>query len=137
MLHPTLAADTYPVTILPLCEVRLMNQAAFPWLILVPQRANITEITELTEADKQQLMREISHVGAALKSLTHAHKLNIAALGNIVPQLHVHVIARFTDDAAWPSPVWGHPITPYRNESIATFIDQIREVLTDPLTADR
>jgi diadenosine tetraphosphate (Ap4A) HIT family hydrolase len=105
-LDPRLDADTAPVMTLGLSRVLLMNDARFPWLILVPQRAGAVEIFDLDPADQTRLMAEAAQIGAALKGVTGARKINIAALGNMVPQLHVHVIARFDADAAWPAPVW-------------------------------
>src|SRR3954451_19068753 len=105
-LHPQLAADTVIVGDLPLSRVRVMNDANYPWLILVPRKADITEVIDLEEAVQTQLMSEVTRVARALREITACHKLNIAALGNVVPQLHVHVIARFRNDAAWPNPVW-------------------------------
>lgn len=107
VLDPRLAADTSPVAELPLCRVLLMDDRRFPWLILVPRRADMREIVDLDEADAAALVAEIRRVSAALVDLLAPHKLNVAALGNRVPQLHVHVIGRSTDDAAWPNPVWG------------------------------
>lgn len=89
-----------------LCRVSLKNDKTFPWLYLVPRRENIREIYELNAADQQQLIREISRAGRALNILYKPEKINTAALGNMVPQLHVHVFARFKDDPAWPRPVW-------------------------------
>ncbi|MEW6691381.1 MAG: HIT family protein [Pseudomonadota bacterium] len=106
-LHPRLAADTVEVTRLPLCRVLLMNDANYPWLILVPQRPGIREIFELDEADQQQLMRESTFVTRVMNDLFRPDKMNIAALGNVVPQLHIHHIARYRHDPAWPAPVWG------------------------------
>lgn len=106
-LHPRLAADTREVTRLPLCRVLLMNDRRFPWLILVPARADIREIHQLAPADRAALVEEIAAVAQAMETLHKADKMNVAALGNQVPQLHVHVIARFTADPAWPNPVWG------------------------------
>ena len=106
-LHARLAADSVPITKLELCEVRLQTDANFPWLILVPQREGAREIHRLSETDQYQLMREISYVSDQFESLTGAEKMNVAALGNMVPQLHVHVIARFEGDPAWPGPIWG------------------------------
>lgn len=103
-----LVEDSYPVTELPLCQLRLMNDARFPWLLLIPRRPGVSEIFELDEADQQQLWREAGRIGQALKTCLGGDKLNIASLGNKVPQLHVHVIVRRHDDAAWPGPVWGH-----------------------------
>jgi carboxymethylenebutenolidase len=107
-LHPTLAADCSEVAELPLCRVLLMNDARYPWLILVPKVKDAREIIDLPRADQHRLMDEIARASAVLQSVCDPTKLNIGALGNRVPQLHVHVIARFDGDAAWPDPVWGH-----------------------------
>ena len=107
-LDPRLAADTCPVASLPLCDVRLMNDARFPWLVLVPRRAGLVEIADLSDIDQATLWQEVNKVSAALRSVTLCEKLNLGALGNIVRQLHVHLVARREGDAAWPGPVWGH-----------------------------
>ena len=106
-LHERLAADTAAVCDLALSTVLLMNDRAFPWLILVPRRSDARELTDLAAADRAVLMEEIAAGEAALQTLFHPDKLNIGALGNMVPQLHVHVVARFIYDRAWPGPVWG------------------------------
>ena len=106
-LHPQLAADTVPVGDLPLSRVLLANDANYPWLILVPRRPGLVELIDLEENAQVQLLGEIAAAARALKSVTECEKLNIAALGNQVSQLHVHVIARRHSDAAWPKPVWG------------------------------
>ena len=106
-LHPQLAQDTWLVTDLPLCRVLLMNETRYPWVILVPRRQDIREIHELTAMERQQLWQESDQDSRALMKLFKPDKLNIAALGNQVPQLHIHHIARFQTDAAWPAPVWG------------------------------
>lgn len=106
-LHPQLAAETVPVGDLPLCRVLLSNDANYPWLVLVPRRRGLVEIIDLPQADRARLMEEAAESAAALRRITGCDKLNVAALGNAVPQLHVHVIARFRTDAAWPRPVWG------------------------------
>lgn len=106
-LDARLKADTTSVGTLGLCELLLMNDARFPWLLLVPRRAGVREIIDLAGGDQQALLSEIVLASNALKSATGCHKLNVAALGNVVPQLHVHVIGRFSDDPAWPRPVWG------------------------------
>jgi len=106
-LDPRLAEDSIPVVELPLSTVRLSLDANYPWLLLVPRRAGISEITDLDEGDREELMREIALACDALKTTVPCDKLNVAALGNAVPQLHVHAIARRRDDAAWPRPVWG------------------------------
>lgn len=104
---PRLEADSYPVTELPLCQLRLMNDARYPWLVLIPRRPGIVEVFDLDDDDQRRLWREASLVGQALKAHLGGDKLNIASLGNMVPQLHVHVILRREGDAAWPGPVWG------------------------------
>jgi diadenosine tetraphosphate (Ap4A) HIT family hydrolase len=106
-LHPTLARDTVEVIRLPLCRALLMNDRRFPWLILVPEREAIREIHELSPADRAALIEEIALGSEALERMCHPDKLNVGALGNLVPQLHVHVVARTAGDAAWPGPVWG------------------------------
>lgn len=106
-LDPRLAADTVPIGDMELSRVLLMNDARFFWLILAPRRANVCELIDLTEADQKSLLHEIDRCSRALRTIAQPNKLNIAALGNVVAQLHVHVIARFETDAAWPRPVWG------------------------------
>lgn len=106
-LHKQLANDTLQIGDLPLCQILLMNDARFPWLVLVPRREPAGEIFDLSMKDQQLLWQETALVAEKLKALTGADKINVAALGNQVPQLHIHVIARFKDDAAWPAPVWG------------------------------
>lgn len=106
-LDARLEADTRAVGELGLSRLLLMNDSRFPWLILVPRRAQARELVDLTEADHALLTAEIRQVSQALRELVPTDKLNVAALGNMVPQLHVHVIARTKRDAAWPGPVWG------------------------------
>lgn len=106
-LHPQLAADTVLVGDLALTRVLLATDANYPWLILVPRRPGLTELIDLTEADRRQLTTETDAAARALKSITECEKLNVAALGNVVAQLHVHVIGRRHSDRAWPKPVWG------------------------------
>ncbi|HTT97369.1 MAG TPA: HIT family protein [Rhizomicrobium sp.] len=106
-LHPRLAADTAFVMDWTLCRVLLMNDARYQWLILVPRRDAVTEIFELCPEDREMLMAEIALAGERLKHFSQAAKINVGALGNLVPQLHIHVIARNSGDAAWPGPVWG------------------------------
>lgn len=113
-LDARLAADSVPVIDLPLCSVLLMNDARFPWLLLVPRHAGMSEVHDLDEGDQEQLWREIRSAAYALRAAVPCDKLNIGALGNIVRQLHVHVVARVVDDAAWPGPVWGSGVArPY------------------------
>jgi diadenosine tetraphosphate (Ap4A) HIT family hydrolase len=106
-LHPQLAQDTVPVGDLPLSRVLLASDANYPWLILVPRLPGLVELIDLDESTQNQLLGEIAAAARALQSITECEKLNIAALGNQVSQLHVHVIARRHSDAAWPKPVWG------------------------------
>ncbi len=101
---------------LPLSEVRLAKDGRYPWLILVPRRKDICEIIDLELVDQRQLFDEITVCSHLLRTLTKPDKLNVAALGNIVPQLHIHVIARFCQDAAWPNPIWGNGIAQYRTQ---------------------
>lgn len=119
-LHPKLEADTKQVLDLPLCRVLLMNDSRYPWLILVPRRPDIREIHGLDAADRFQLMEEVAGCSAALEREVDAYKMNVAALGNMVPQLHIHVIARFENDPAWAGPVWGvGNAEPYSEEAFA------------------
>ena len=106
-LHRQLAADSHTVGDLPLSRVLIIKDANFPWVLLVPRRSAVSEIIDLAPAEQTALMGEIARTGAALKEITACDKLNIAALGNVVPQLHVHLIARSKTDPTWPHPVWG------------------------------
>jgi diadenosine tetraphosphate (Ap4A) HIT family hydrolase len=126
-LHPQLHAETVPVCDLALSRLLAMNDANFPWLILVPRRASVSEIIDLGD-EQSMLMNEISLVSRALKDETRCDKLNVAAIGNMVPQLHVHVVARRKDDVAWPKPVWGAvPRRAYEADAMERFIAAIRE----------
>ncbi|MBZ6068504.1 HIT domain-containing protein [Aeromonas schubertii] len=118
-LHPRLAADTRVLGDLPLCRVLLSRDSNYPWLILVPRIDNLREIHHLAEADRQQLMRESCAVAALMEASLQPDKINIGALGNLVPQLHLHHVARFTGDAAWPGPIWGaKPAQPYEEAGL-------------------
>ena len=131
-LHPQLADDTTPVIELPLCEVRLMDDANHPWLVLVPRVADAVELIDLDAAQRTQLTAEIDQASRALKALFKPHKLNIAALGNLVPQLHVHVIGRFEHDPAWPAPVWGRVAArPYPPEDLVERITLLGDALRE------
>ncbi len=130
-LHPQLAQDTIEIGDLPLSRLLLMNNRRFPWLILVPRAAEVREIFELPESHRQQLMLEISSIAHVVSTMTGAFKMNIAALGNQVPQLHVHIIARFEGDAAWPNPVWngGLQPQPYTPQESAQILEKLRALL--------
>jgi diadenosine tetraphosphate (Ap4A) HIT family hydrolase len=126
-LHSQLKKDTIDIGDLPLCRVLVIKDAQYPWLLLVPRRSGANEIIDLDEVAQAQLMTEIARVGRALKEITQCDKLNIAALGNVVPQLHVHVIARRVSDAAWPRPVWGvMPPLAHDAEEVQNFISALR-----------
>ncbi len=107
-LHPQLQRDTSPVGDLALSRVVAINDADFPWLVLVPRRLGAVEIADLDVAAAARLMDEIALTSRALRDITACDKLNIAAIGNVVPQLHVHIVARWKTDPLWPKPVWGH-----------------------------
>jgi diadenosine tetraphosphate (Ap4A) HIT family hydrolase len=108
ILDRRLEGDSLPITELGLCTVRLRNDKRFPWLLLIPQIANASEWIDLTREQQHQLSDEIMVTSHLLQALVTPDKLNIATLGNQVPQLHIHVIARYKTDAAWPNPVWGN-----------------------------
>lgn len=129
-LHPQLAADTVAVGDLPLCRLLLLNDSRYPWTILVPRRSGLREIYELDELDRAQFWRESALLSRALMAAFKGDKLNVAALGNIVPQLHIHHIVRFKGDDAWPAPVWGkHPPRPYAPDAMTRQIALLRSAL--------
>ncbi len=124
-LHPRLEADAAFVTDLPLCRVLAMNDARYPWLILVPRR-EATELHDLNARDRALLIEQIALVSEKLKSLTNTAKINVGALGNLVPQLHIHIVARNPGDAAWPGPVWGHGAAiPYAPDALKDFVKRL------------
>ena len=133
-LDQRLASDTFLVGETPLSQVLLMNDARYPWLILVPRRGSITEPFELSEADQAQLWQESMRLGHLMKSHFGADKINIAALGNQVAQLHVHHIVRFHFDAAWPGPVWGvGSAVPFEEAAADRLMAELRSLLEQPL----
>jgi diadenosine tetraphosphate (Ap4A) HIT family hydrolase len=126
-LHPQLAADTVCAGNLPLAQVLVHRDANFPWLVLVPRRPGAVEIIDLDVADQHQLTDEVARVAKALRVLTQCDKLNVAAIGNVVPQLHVHIVARRRTDPAWPRPVWGVvPARAYDPAELAAFVAAVR-----------
>lgn len=126
-LDPRLAGDTRPVGDLPLSSVLLMDDARFPWLILVPRRRGLVEIADLDEADAQALTGEIRLATRVLQEVARPDKVNVGALGNVVSQLHVHVLARFLSDPAWPGPAWGHGTrTPYPPHAAQALLERLR-----------
>ncbi|MQA66237.1 MAG: HIT domain-containing protein [Alphaproteobacteria bacterium] len=135
-LDPRLAADTLPVGAFALSRVRLMNDAHFPWLVLVPARAGLQELTDLAPADRATLMEEIAAASRALRAVARPDKINVGVLGNIVAQLHVHVVARRRGDAAWPGPVWGAGTPePYDDDDRARLLDALNAALPDLVQA--
>jgi diadenosine tetraphosphate (Ap4A) HIT family hydrolase len=127
-LDPQLARDTTMIGDLPLARVLAMGDANYPWLVLVPRVAGTVEIIDLDDAQQAQLMDEIAMLSHVLKDVTRCDKLNVAAIGNMVAQLHVHIVARRRDDAAWPRPVWGTvPARRYDPAELARFIERIRQ----------
>ncbi len=131
-LHPRLAADTLEIADLPLCKVLLMKDARYPWLILVPRRDGLREIHQLKVRARSELMEEIAQCSQIIESLFAPDKINVGALGNLVPQLHIHVIGRRTDDAAWPGPVWGVGETePYDRNKLKTTRSLLMSALGD------
>lgn len=126
-LDPRLAADTAFVADWPLCRILLMDDARFPWLVLVPRRRELVELDDLDGGEPAQLMDEIRRAAAALRASGPCDKINVGALGNVVRQLHVHVVARRVGDAAWPGPVWGTvPAQPYASAARTRLIDRLR-----------
>jgi len=134
-LHPQLDADTITIGDLPLCRVLLINDSQYPWLVLVPRRVGIQETYQLNEHDQQQLLNESSTLSSLIMKHFSGDKLNVAALGNVVPQLHIHHIVRFTNDPTWPKPVWGMlPSLPYQQEELNSIINELTELISKNLT---
>jgi len=135
-IHPQLMQDCQLLGKFTLCHLLLMRDANYPWCILVPDRNDISEIHQLGETDQQQLLHESSLLSVAMESAFSPDKLNIAALGNVVPQLHLHHIARYRTDAAWPAPVWGRvPAKPYLEYELEAVVHSLTALLTSGFTA--
>ncbi|HMK44365.1 MAG TPA: HIT family protein [Dissulfurispiraceae bacterium] len=127
-LHEQLKADTIEIRTLQLSRLVLMNDCSVPWFILVPEQIGITEIHELDFDDRQVLIEEIALISSIVQELYNPDKINVGMLGNIVPQLHIHVIGRFRDDRAWPGPIWGSgPSVPYSPELLAATLEHLRQ----------
>lgn len=130
-LDSRLQHDTLTIGDFPLCRLLLMNDAHYPWFILVPRREAVSELFQLDTSDQQQLWLETTRLAETLKDAFVADKMNVATLGNVVSQLHMHVIVRRREDAAWPAPVWGkHPARAYEAAQIAAIRERLRLVLT-------
>ena len=129
-IHPVLKKDCFELGTFKLSKLLLSNRTQLAKIILVPMKDNISEIYQLDESNQIQLRKESSFLGKQLMDITQADKLNVAALGNVVPQLHLHHIARFKNDACWPKPIWGqNPAIPYPNDKLKIFIDTIQKTL--------
>jgi len=130
-LDARLRADTQHVATLPLCEVLLMKDARFAWLILVPRIKGCAEILDLPERERELLWQEINQTAKTLREVAPCDKLNIGALGNIVRQLHVHIVARKEGDAAWPGPVWGHGrAEPYQDDALFSLVQKLQSAVS-------
>lgn len=131
-LHPRLQQDCIALGKLDLCQLLLMNDSQYPWCILVPDRDNISEIHELSNQDQLLLCRESSFLASGMMQAFAGDKMNVAALGNVVPQLHIHHIVRFRSDPAWPAPVWGKlPAQPYSEPALQAAIRMLRKQLAN------
>ena len=127
--------DSFFIKDLTLSTVLLKNDARFLWIILVPRRENISEIYELSSHDQQQLMREITNLSEILHRMSGAHKMNVAAIGNKVRDLHIHIVARFAHDVCWPEPIWGRGTSePYEEERAQALVEQIQSALEKRVT---
>lgn len=133
-LHPRLQQDSIAIAEFELSEIRLINDSQYPWMILVPKRADISEVYQLPETEQQLLQQESSWLAKTMAELYQADKMNIAAIGNMVPQLHIHHIARYKTDIAWPAPVWGKfDAVPYTDSQIGQISSQVKNALKDKL----
>ena len=133
-LDAALANDTQSLGRLQLSHVLLMNESQFPWVILVPERSNLVEVHELTTSDQITLSAEFTSVSKLLKEFYVADKINLGALGNVVPQLHIHIIARYKHDRAWPQPVWGnYQARPYADPDLLAQRNALRELFSNHL----
>jgi len=130
-LHPRLEQDCFVVGDLALCQLLLMNDSQYPWFILAPRRAELTEIYQLSIDDRQLLLAESCLLAENLQTIYQADKLNIATIGNLVPQLHIHHVVRYRTDKAWPAPVWGKaPALPYAQHVADMHMSRLREAMS-------
>lgn len=131
-LDPRLEQDTFALGDFPLCRLLLSKDANYPWFILVPRRAGISEVFQLDDSEREQLWKETNFLSETLKDCFAADKMNVAALGNVVSQLHMHVIVRRRDDVAWPAPVWGNkPAIEYSSDQLSEVRQRLGSVLGD------
>lgn len=130
-LDARLEQDTWLIGDLPLCRLLLSNDSNYPWFILVPRREGISELFQLDDSDQQLMWRETTELARVLNELFGAHKMNVATLGNVVSQLHMHVIVRYRTDAAWPAPVWGKlPAKPYAEAQVSEIRSKLKQAFT-------
>ncbi|MEI6269915.1 MAG: HIT domain-containing protein [Methylococcaceae bacterium] len=129
-LHPRLIQDCITIGRFDLCQLLMMNDSQYPWFILVPEKADITEIYQLSKGDQHKLIQESSYLAVNLATLYSADKMNIAAIGNLVPQLHLHHVVRYQVDKAWPAPIWGKfAAVPYTAQQITDNVSRVKEQL--------
>ena len=129
-LHPDLLRDSLPVGSFPLCDVRMVNDATYPWFLLIPRRAGLRDVVDLDGEDYVRMWEESRQLGAALMRAFGGEKLNVAALGNMTPQLHIHHVVRFAADPAWPGPIWGVvPMRPYAPDDRSDTTARVCEAL--------
>ena len=130
-LDARLEQDTWLIGDLPLCRLLLSNDSNYPWFILVPRREGISELFQLDDSDQQLMWRETTELARVLNELFGAHKMNVATLGNVVSQMHMHVIVRYQTDAAWPAPVWGKiPAKPYAEAQVSEMRSKLKQAFT-------
>ncbi len=129
-LHPRLAEDCISIGQFELCRLLMMNDSQYPWFILVPERSELQEIYQLNKVERALLTEESSYLAESLAKLYKADKMNVAAIGNLVPQLHVHHVVRYQTDKAWPAPVWGKfAAVPYNEQQIIDNVDRLKDCL--------
>jgi len=129
-LHPRLKQDCITIGRFDLCQLLMMNDSQYPWFILVPEKADIKEIYQLSKPERQLLTEESSYLAENMATLYNADKMNIAAIGNLVPQLHIHHVVRYQGDKAWPAPIWGKfAVVPYTQQQITDNIDRVKKQL--------
>lgn len=136
-LHEQLEKDCIELGQFELCTLLLMNDSSYPWFILVPERENVSEIYELSDEDQLLLSKESNFLALILKNYFYADKINIAALGNVVPQLHMHHIARYHEDRSWPAPVWGkHEAVKYEEDELNKIFDVVNKAISETAVID-
>ena len=132
-LHPRLEADSLFIADLAICQARLNNDSRFPWVLLMPRKPDLRELHELDIAEQQGVIAEITLASRTIQELFHSDKINVGAIGNMVPQLHIHIIGRKTTDPVWPNPVWGQGVkTPYDEKTAIEIIRTLKQAFLTP-----